>query len=72
MNEKVLHTLEYNKILDQLTEYAFSADARSRCQKAAPDHRPRADRTAAATDIGCLKPAVQIRLPVLFGSYGHP
>ena len=30
MNEKVLHTLEYNKILDQLTEYAFSADARSR------------------------------------------
>ena len=32
MNEKVLHTLEYNKILDQLTEYAFSADAKSRCQ----------------------------------------
>ena len=30
MNEKVLHTLEYNKILDQLTEYAFSADAKSR------------------------------------------
>lgn len=40
MNEKVLHTLEYNKILDQLTEYAFSADARSRCQKLRPitDH----------------------------------
>ena len=36
MNEKVLHTLEYNKILDQLTEYAFSADARSRCQKLHP------------------------------------
>lgn len=36
MNEKVLHTLEYNKILDQLTEYAFSADARSRCQKLRP------------------------------------
>lgn len=36
MNEKILHTLEYNKILDQLTEYAFSADARSRCQKLRP------------------------------------
>ena len=36
MNEKVLHTLDYNKILDQLTEYAFSADARSRCQKLRP------------------------------------
>lgn len=36
MNEKVLHILEYNKILDQLTEYAFSADARSRCQKLRP------------------------------------
>lgn len=41
MNEKVLHTLEYNKILDQLTEYAFSADAKSRCQKL----RPITDRT---------------------------
>ena len=30
MNEKVLHTLEYNKILDQLTEYAFSATWRQR------------------------------------------
>lgn len=36
MNEKVLRTLEYNKILDQLTEYAFSADAKSRCQKLRP------------------------------------
>ena len=36
MNEKVLHTLEYNKILDQLTEYTFSADAKSRCQKLRP------------------------------------
>ncbi len=36
MNKKVLHTLEYNKILDQLTEYAFSADAKSRCQKLRP------------------------------------
>ena len=36
MNEKELHTLEYNKILDQLTEYAFSADAKSRCQKLRP------------------------------------
>ena len=36
MNEKVLHTLEYNKILDQLTEYAFSADAKSRCQNLRP------------------------------------
>ena len=36
MNEKVLPTLEYNKILDQLTEYAFSADAKSRCQKLRP------------------------------------
>ena len=36
MNEKVLHTLEYNNILDQVTEYAFSADAKSRCQKLRP------------------------------------
>ncbi len=36
MNAKVLHTLEYNKFFDQLTEYAFSADARSRCQKLRP------------------------------------
>ena len=36
MNEKVLQTLEYNKILDQLTEYAYSNDAKQRCKTLCP------------------------------------
>lgn len=36
MNEKVLKTLEYNKIIDQLTEYAYSDAAKLRCQKLRP------------------------------------
>ena len=31
MNQKVLHTLEYNKILERLSEYAACEDTRSRC-----------------------------------------
>ena len=31
MNEKVLKTLEYNKILNQLAEYACSPEAKNRC-----------------------------------------
>ena len=31
MNEKVLKTLEYNKILNQLSEYACSLEAKKRC-----------------------------------------
>lgn len=31
MNEKVLKTLEYNKILNQLSEYACSPEAKKRC-----------------------------------------
>ena len=30
MNEKVLKTLEYNKILNQLSEYACSPEAKKR------------------------------------------
>ena len=36
MNEKVLKTLEYNKIIDQLTEYAYSDTAKQRCKKLRP------------------------------------
>lgn len=36
MNEKVLQTLEYNKILDQLTEHAYSSDAKQRCKTLCP------------------------------------
>lgn len=36
MNEKVLKTLEYNKIIDQLTEYAYSNTAKERCKKLRP------------------------------------
>lgn len=36
MNEKVLKTLEYNKITEQLTEYAFSDDAKKRCRNLRP------------------------------------
>ncbi len=36
MNEKVLKTLEYDKIIDQLTTFASSEDAKRRCQKIKP------------------------------------
>lgn len=36
MNEKVLQTLEYNKILDQLTGHAYSSDAKQRCKTLRP------------------------------------
>ena len=32
MNEKVLKTLEYNKIIDRLTDYASSDEAKKRCR----------------------------------------
>ncbi len=36
MNEKVLKTLEYHKILSQLSEYAYSPEAKRRCLKLVP------------------------------------
>ena len=36
MNDKVLKTLEYNKIIEQLTEYASSDEAKSRCRSLRP------------------------------------
>lgn len=36
MNEKVLKTLEYNKIIEQLTEFAQSAIAKERCRRLLP------------------------------------
>ena len=36
MNEKVLKTLEYHKILSQLSEYAFSDTAKKRCLSLRP------------------------------------
>ena len=36
MNQKVLRTLEYNKIVERLAEYAFGADTRERCLSLLP------------------------------------
>lgn len=36
MNKKVLKTLEYNKICQQLSEYAFSAEAKAQCLSLSP------------------------------------
>ena len=36
MNEKVLKTLEYNKIIDQLTEKASCEPGRKRCRELLP------------------------------------
>ena len=36
MNEKVLHTLEYHKILDRLASYASSEDTKKRCLALTP------------------------------------
>ena len=36
MNEKVFHTLEYNKIRTYLAEYAFCEEAKKRCLSLVP------------------------------------
>ena len=36
MNQKVLHTLEYDKIIEKLTEFAFSQDAKEKCRHLLP------------------------------------
>ena len=36
MNQKVLRTLEYNKIVERLAEYAFGADTKKRCLSLLP------------------------------------
>ena len=36
MNQKVLRTLEYNKIVERLAEYAFGADTKERCLSRLP------------------------------------
>ena len=36
MNQKALHTLEYDKIIRTLTEFAYSRDAKERCQTLLP------------------------------------
>ena len=36
MNQKVLRTLEYNKIVERLPEYAFGADTKERCLSLLP------------------------------------
>lgn len=36
MNQKALHTLEYDKIIETLTEFAFSAYAKKQCQNLLP------------------------------------
>lgn len=36
MNQKVLRTLEYNKIVEQLAEYAFGEDTKERCLSLLP------------------------------------
>lgn len=36
MEKKALHTLEYDKIIEKLTEFAFSQEAKKRCQNLLP------------------------------------
>lgn len=36
MNQKVLRTLEYNKIVERLAEYAFGEDTKERCLSLLP------------------------------------
>ena len=36
MNDKVLKTLEYNKIIEKLTDYACSDEAKARCRSLRP------------------------------------
>ena len=36
MNEKVLHTLEYDKIIQRLEPFAFSAQAKAMCLALTP------------------------------------
>lgn len=36
MNQKILRTLEYNKIVERLAEYAFGADTKERCLSLLP------------------------------------
>lgn len=36
MNQKVYHTLEYDKILEQLSDYAFCEEAKERCRNLTP------------------------------------
>lgn len=36
MNQKALHTLEYNKIIETLTEFAYSQAAKDRCRNLLP------------------------------------
>lgn len=36
MNQKALHTLEYDKIIETLTEFAFSASAKKQCRSLLP------------------------------------
>lgn len=36
MNKKALHTLEYDKIIDTLTEFAYSQAAKEQCRNLLP------------------------------------
>ena len=36
MNKKVLHTLEYDKIIETLTEFAYSNSAKEQCRSLLP------------------------------------
>lgn len=66
MNEKVLKTLEYNKILNQLSEYACSPEAKKTLPRTASHHRQDTDRAASAPDKGCFKPSVPVWKSLIF------
>ena len=66
MNEKVLKTLEYNKILNQLSEYACSPEAKKTLSCTASHHRQSPDWAASAPDEGCIKPSVPLWKPLIF------
>ena len=76
MNEKVLHTLEYHKILEQLASYASCEEVKKRClalhpisdiaeiedlQKTTADALTRLYRSSSISFVGMHDPDVSIK-----------
>ena len=66
MNDKVLHTVEFNKIIDQLTENANSAPAKALCRELRPmDNLPDIHLSQLETDAALQLLICQMEEPSL-------
>lgn len=65
MNEKVLKTLEYNKILNQLSEYACSPEAKNAASHCVPS-QTRHRLSSFSSRQGCFKPSVPVWKSLIF------